>query len=164
DVFLDTDGSINSAIRKIRQVLKDDPEEPRFVQTISGKGYRFIASVEEIPQAAQEVAQPAKAENLLGKRVSHYRVLQMLGGGRMGVVYKAEDLKLGRLVALKFLPSEVSSDGKALARLQQEARAASLLDHPNICSIYQFGEHEGQPFLVLQYLEGQTLRDWIETH
>jgi eukaryotic-like serine/threonine-protein kinase len=159
DVFVDTDNSINGAIRKIRQVLNDDPEAPRFIQTVTGKGYRFVAPIVE---PIKEESAPPGGESLIGKRVWHYRVLELLGGGGMGVVYRAEDLKLGRQVAMKFLPSELATDKAAFERLQREARAASLLDHPNICSIYQFGEYEGQPFIVMQLLEGKTLREWIE--
>jgi serine/threonine protein kinase len=172
DTVVEFNHSIYTAINKLRQAFEDSAEDSNYIETVGRRGYRLMVPVERIVVAAEPAIQnqavlpePEKAEfkvgSLTGQIVSHYRVLEIIGGGGMGLVYRAEDLKLGRTVALKFLPDNLSNDPKALARFEREARAVSAVSHPNICPIYEFDEYENQPFLVMELLHGKTLREHL---
>ncbi len=158
DTVVDFENGINTAVRRLRLALNDSADKPQYIENIPRRGYRLLVPVE--PLSARNNGAPLPAgSNLLGKKVSHYRVLEVIEGGGMGMVYKAEDLNLPRQVALKFLPEELAGEKAALQRFRREAEAASTLDHPSICTIHEVEEYEGQPFIVMQLLHGETLRD-----
>jgi eukaryotic-like serine/threonine-protein kinase len=167
DTVVDFDHGIHVAVATLRRALRDSAATPQYIETVPRRGYRLLVPAGEagsdpsfeLQPPEDDSPSPNQGPGLVGRSISHFRVLRILGAGGMGTVYEAEDLKLGRRVALKVLPEAMADDPAALKRFEREARTASSLSHRNICTIYAVEEFERQPVIVMELLTGETLRD-----
>ena len=164
DTVVEISHGINAAVLRLREALGESAEYPRRIETVARRGYRFRGQVENAARPGAIIGSTLDASSLEGKTIAHFRVLDRIGSGGMGIVHRGEDLKLGRQVALKFLPPEFAGDPVSMSRFDREARTASVLNHPNVCTVYSVEDYGGQPVIVMELLEGETLEARLARH